>query len=339
MSETATRESVDRLLDDALRELSAAGGAPEVEAVRVRYLGRRGLLTAVLRQLGALAPEERGAVGQAANEARRRIEEALASASSAAPPEAERRLDPTLPARIPAAGSAHLLRIVEEEIAEIFHGMGFSVALGPDVEDEYHNFEALNIPRGHPARDAHDTFYLGGEIVLRTHTSPVQIRVMESGPPPVRLIFPGRVYRNEAVDASHAAEFHQIEVLYVDRGVTMADLKGCLGHFARRAFGPSVRTRFRPSFFPFTEPSAEMDISCLLCGGSGCRVCKGSGWIELLGCGMVNPAVFERVGYDPREWTGYAAGMGVDRIAMMKYGVPDVRLFLENDVRVLRQFR
>jgi len=339
MSETATRESVGRLLEEALRELSAARSPAEVEAVRVRYLGRKGTLTGVLRQLGALPPDERAAIGQASNEARRRLEEALAAAEPSAASAKGPALDPTLPGRSPLAGAPHLLRIVEDEITEIFHGMGFSVALGPDVEDEYHNFEALNIPRGHPAREAHDTFFLGDEVVLRTHTSPVQIRVMKSGPPPVRCIFPGRVYRNEAIDASHAAEFHQVEVLYVDRGVTMADLKGCLGRFARELLGSGVRVRFRPSFFPFTEPSAEMDISCFLCGGSGCRVCKRSGWIELLGCGMVHPAVFENVGYDPKEWTGYAAGVGIDRLAMLKYGVPDIRLFLENDLRILRQFR
>jgi phenylalanyl-tRNA synthetase alpha chain len=340
MSEALSLAGVEALLREGLAEIDRARDAAELDALRVRYVGRRGLLTGVLRGLGGLDPARRAEVGQAGNAARARLEEALAAAAlrwKSAGPVAP-GLDLTLPGRIPAAGTPHLLREVEEEICGIFRGMGFTVALGPDVEDEYHNFEALNMPADHPARESHDTFFLADGVVLRTHTSPVQVRVMKAGPPPVRHVFPGRVYRNEAADATHAAAFHQVEVLYVDRHVTMADLKGCLGRFAREMFGEDVRVRLRPSYFPFTEPSAELDISCFLCGGRGCRACKRTGWLELLGCGMVHPAVFENVGYDPGEWTGYAAGMGVDRIVMMKYGIPDIRLLMENDLRVLHQF-
>jgi phenylalanyl-tRNA synthetase alpha chain len=282
-------------------------------------------------------------VGAAANEAKRELE-ALVESRLNETREAERqqkrsrrRHDLTLPGRRPVQGSLHPLTIVNDEIISIFVGLGFSVAEGPEVEDDYHNFEALNFPRDHPARDMQDTFYLGEDALLRTHTSPVQIRTMQTQRPPVRIICPGRVYRRDA-DITHSPMFHQVEGLAVDRNVSMGDLKGTLELFARAMFGPRSKIRFRPSFFPFTEPSAEVDVLCFLCGGEGCRVCRQSGWLEILGSGMVHPQVLRNVGYDPEEVTGWAFGMGVERIAMLKYGVDDIRLFFENDLRLLRQF-
>jgi len=335
---------VDAILGQARGATAAARSAAELEQVRVRFLGRQGELTQLLRSLGALPPAERPLVGAAANEAKRELE-ALLDARLEAARDAERaserrgqRLDLTLPGRRPARGTLHPLTRVHDEIVTIFAGLGFSVAEGPDVETDYYNFEALNIPADHPARDMQDTFYLPGGLLLRTHTSPVQVRTMLAQTPPVRIVVPGRVHRRDVPVASHLPVFHQVEGLAVDRHVTMADLKGTLELFAREMFGPRSRIRFRPSFFPFTEPSAEVDVVCFLCGGEGCRVCKQSGWLEILGSGMVHPQVLRNVGYDPEEVTGWAFGMGIERIAMLKYGIDDIRLFYENDLRFLRQF-
>lgn len=315
----------------------------ELEQIRVRYLGRQGALTSLLRSLGTLPAAERPLVGAAANDAKRELEGALEQRLAATLEEERRRrregarVDLTLPGRRPPLGSVHPLTRVHDEIVEIFVGLGFSVAEGPEIESDYFNFEALNLPRDHPARDMQDTFYLTEDRLLRTHTSPVQIRTMQAQKPPVRIICPGKVYRRDA-DITHSPQFTQFEGLAVDRNISMADLKGTLELFAREMFGPRSKIRFRPSFFPFTEPSAEVDVLCFLCGGDGCRVCKQSGWLEILGSGMVHPQVLRNVGYDPEEVTGWAFGMGVERIAMLKYGVDDIRLFFENDLRFLRQF-
>ncbi|HSF05952.1 MAG TPA: phenylalanine--tRNA ligase subunit alpha [Methylomirabilota bacterium] len=334
---------VDPIAEEARAAIARAESSADLEQLRVRYLGRQGRLTLLLRSLGALPARERPLVGAAANEAKRELE-ALLELRLGETREAERRqerarqrLDLTLPGRRPPVGSRHPLTQIQDEIIGIFAGLGFSVAEGPEVEDDYHNFEALNIPRDHPARDMQDTFYLSEDTLLRTHTSPVQIRTMQTQPPPVRVICPGRVYRRDA-DITHSPMFHQVEGLAVDRNISMADLKGTLELFAREMFGPRSKIRFRPSFFPFTEPSAEVDVVCFLCGGAGCRVCKQSGWLEILGSGMVHPQVLRNVGYDPEEVTGWAFGMGIERIAMLKYGVDDIRLFFEDDVRLLRQF-
>ncbi len=337
---------VDAIADEARAAIARATSSAELEELRVRFLGRQGRLTTLLRSLGSLPPAERPAVGAAANAAKRELELLLEVRLSEAreverrQERARHRLDLTLPGRRPPPGALHPLTRVQDEIVAIFVGLGFSVAEGPEVESEYYNFEALNMPRDHPARDMQDTFYLaegGGELLLRTHTSPVQIRVMQAQPPPVRIVCPGRVYRRDA-DLTHSPMFHQVEGLAVDRDVSMGDLKGTLELFAREMFGPRSRIRFRPSFFPFTEPSAEVDVLCFLCGGEGCRVCTQSGWLEILGSGMVHPQVLKNVGYDPEEVTGWAFGMGVERIAMLKYGIDDIRLLFENDLRFLRQF-
>ncbi|HEV8643186.1 MAG TPA: phenylalanine--tRNA ligase subunit alpha [Methylomirabilota bacterium] len=333
---------VDAIAEEARAAIARAGSSAELEQLRVRYLGRQGALTLLLRSLGTLPEKERPLVGAAANELKRELE-ALLELKLTQRREAERRqerarqrLDLTLPGRRPPLGSYHPLTRVQDEIIAIFVGLGFSVAEGPEIESDYFNFEALNIPKDHPARDMQDTFYLSEDTLLRTHTSPVQIRTMQSQRPPVRIICPGRVYRRDA-DITHSPMFHQVEGLAVDRQVSMGDLKGTLELFAREMFGARSRIRFRPSFFPFTEPSAEVDVLCFLCGGSGCRVCK-DGWLEILGSGMVHPQVLRNVGYDPEEVTGWAFGMGIERIAMLKYGVDDIRLFFENDLRFLRQF-
>ena len=337
---------VDAIASEARGAIEAATSSADLEALRVRFLGRQGELTQLLRSLGTLPAEERPLVGAAANEAKRDLEALLESRLSAAA-ELERRkqreqsrLDLTLPGRRPGLGGIHPLSRVRDEIVSIFVGLGFSVAEGPEIETDYYNFEALNIPKDHPARDMQDTFYLAESALLRTHTSPVQIRTLQAakGRTPLKIVVPGRVYRRDVPDASHSPVFHQVEGLAVDRHITMADLKGTLELFAREMFGPRSRIRFRPSFFPFTEPSAEVDVLCFLCGGSGCRVCKQSGWLEILGSGMVHPQVLRNGGYDPEEVTGWAFGMGVERIAMLKYGVDDIRLFFENDLRFLRQF-
>jgi phenylalanyl-tRNA synthetase alpha chain len=334
---------VEAVAGEARAAIGGAASSSELESLRVKYLGRSGALTQILKSLGTLPAEERPLVGAAANEAKRELE-SLLDARLAAALEAERRRqrerarpDLTLPGRRPARGSLHPLTRVRDEIVRVFMGLGFSVAEGPQIETDFYNFEALNIPRDHPARDMQDTFYLSHDTLLRTHTSPVQIRTMRAQAPPVRIIVPGVVYRRDA-DITHSPMFHQVEGLAVDVNVTMADLKGTLELFARELFGARSKIRFRPSFFPFTEPSAEVDVVCFLCGGDGCRVCKQSGWLEILGSGMVHPNVLRNVGYDPEAVTGWAFGMGIERIAMLKYGVDDIRLFFENDLRFLEQF-
>ena len=334
---------VDAILSEARDAVAAARTAAELADLRVRFLGRQGALTQLLRSLGALPAAERPGVGAAANEGKRELE-SLIDARLAGAHQAERRVrrererpDLTLPGRRPPRGALHPLTLVEDEIVRIFMGLGFSVVEGPEIETDYHNFEALNIPRDHPARDMQDTFYISEDILLRTHTSPVQIRTMKTQPPPVRVIVPGRVYRRDVPDMSHSPVFHQVEGLAVDRDISMGDLKGTLELFAREMFGARSRMRFRPSFFPFTEPSAEFDVLCFLCGGAGCRTCQ-DGWLEIGGSGMVHPQVLKNVGYDPEAVTGWAFGMGIERIAMLKYGIDDIRLFFENDVRFLRQF-
>jgi phenylalanyl-tRNA synthetase alpha chain len=334
---------VDAIAREAREAALASTTSAELEQVRVRFLGRQGSLTQLLRSLGSLSPAERPRVGAAANEAKKELEHLL-EVRLAETVEAERRAararerpDLTLPGRRPPRGAVHPLAQVDAQIVEIFAGLGFSVAEGPEIETDYYNFEALNFPPDHPARDMQDTFFLPGDRLLRTHTSPVQIRTMQMQRPPVRVICPGRVYRRDA-DITHSPVFHQVEGLAVDRQTSMADLKATLELFAREMFGPASRIRFRPSFFPFTEPSAEVDVICFLCGGEGCRVCKSSGWLEILGSGMVHPNVLKNVGYDPEEFTGWAFGMGIERIAMLKYGIDDIRLFFENDVRFLSQF-
>jgi len=334
----------------ALAEVAACESAEAVEAVRVRYLGRKGSLSALLRGLGALAAEERPRMGALVNQAKVTIEAALGSAESRLAAAAlEQRLsgeryDVTLPARARPRGHGHPLRLVEERIVDVFVAMGFEVAEGPEIEDDFHNFGALNFEPDHPARDAQDTLFLdvGPDTLLRTHTSPVQIRVMRAKAPPLRVVAPGTVYRRDELDPTHSPMFQQIEGFMVDDRVTFADLKGVLDHATKQLFGPSSRTRFRPSFFPFTEPSAEVDVSCFRCPAAGpepdCRVCKGRGWLEIGGSGMIHPNVLRATGHDPEAWRGFAFGMGIDRIAQRLLGVEDLRLFYENDLRVLAQF-
>lgn len=337
-------ESISRIVNLAREELLAAANLAELDAVRVKYLGKKGELTAILKGMGKLTPEERKEVGQAANEARAVIETAL-NQKLAELKEAEmnarleeEELDVTMPGSHSPIGKRHPLNIVADEIKEIFLGMGFDVVEGPEVEKDYYNFEALNIPKDHPARDTQDTFYVSDDVVLRTQTSPVQIRTMESRKPPIRIIAPGKVYRSDAVDATHSPLFHQIEGMVIDKGITMSDLKGTLDTFAKRLYGEDTVTRFRPHHFPFTEPSAEMDIMCFACHGEGCRLCKGEGWIELLGCGMIHPKVLKNGGIDPEVYSGWALGMGLERVTMKKYTIDDLRLLFENDLRFLDQF-
>ncbi|MBI3896643.1 MAG: phenylalanine--tRNA ligase subunit alpha [Acidobacteria bacterium] len=315
----------------------------DTEAVRVLWLGRKqGIVRFITDNWLAPAPPElKREIGQGLNALRASVEEKIASLIN--PPtvvnEPEQGIDITLPGTRRTVGVRHILRQAMDEITEIFFALGYSVEEGPDIESVYYNFEALNIPEDHPARDDQDTFYIDARTVLRTHTSPVQIRTMEKLQPPLRIIVPGRAYRRDTPDATHSPMFHQVEGLAVDTHITFADLKGTLDYFLKAFFGPEVRTRFRPSFFPFTEPSAEVDISCLFCGAQGCRICKQSGWIELMGCGMVDPALYSYVHYDASVYSGFAFGMGVERLAMLKYGVQDIQLFFQGDVRFLRQFR
>jgi phenylalanyl-tRNA synthetase alpha chain len=344
VSRESWRESLERIERDSSAALArAARDLQAIDAVRVRYLGRKGELTALMKELGALGQDERPAAGKSLNELKgrlqTRIDEALAGARGALR-EAElagRPADVTLPPRTPWRGSLHPVTAARRELEHIFREMGFSVESGPEVEDDFHNFQALNMPPEHPARDAQDTFYVEGGLLLRTHTSPVQIRTMRSRTPPIKMICPGRVYRRD-MDATHLPMFHQLEALVVGERVTMADLKGTLGAVWHRYYGPQVRMRLRPGYFPFVEPGCEYDISCTVCSGDGCRTCKGSGWIELGGAGMVHPAVFEAVDLDPGRYSGFAFGLGLDRIAMMRHGIRDLRLLVENDVRFLRQF-
>ncbi len=334
-------EAVKQLEAAALAEIRQARTPEELELLRVKYLGRKGDLTLILRGLKDLDPDLRRVVGQESNRAKVALEEALAQALAALKAAGRRAaaaaIDVTLPGRRPPLGRLHPITRAMQEICDIFLHLGFEAVEGPEVELDWYNFEALNLPPDHPARDMQDTFYFSDQVLLRTHTSPMQIRTMEQRVPPVRIIAPGRVFRRDS-DLTHTPMFHQVEGLLVDKGVTFADLKGTLTTFVHQMFGPEVGVRFRPSYFPFTEPSAEVDIECVICRGEGCRVCKTTGWLEILGSGMVHPAVFEAVGYDPEEYTGFAFGLGVERVAMLKYGIDDLRLFFENDLRFLRQF-
>lgn len=336
-------EELEGLRQAAEKELAEARTEDDLNTVKTKYLGRKGELTSILRRIGSLNPEGRQQVGKRANEIKEILTEKIENALIRIRREARvaqlqrEKIDCTLPGRRIPFGHKHPIATVRDEICEIFGRLGFSVVEGPEVETDYYNFTALNIPPDHPARDMQDTFYIEGEILLRTHTSPVQIRAMEKMRPPLRILSPGRVYRPDS-DVSHTPMFHQVEGLMVDRGVSFADLKGVLTYFVHEIFGPQTSLRFRPSFFPFTEPSAEVDIRCVICGGSGCRVCSQTGWLEILGSGMVDPAVFENVGYDSEEFTGFAFGLGIERIAMLKYGIGDIRLFFENDQRFLAQF-
>lgn len=338
-------EKLKNLLLDASQALSSATDLDQLNEIRVRYLGKKGILTGVLRGMGALSAEERPRIGQLANEVREKLEDVLTSRTSEIKNRVKRarlekeKIDVTLPGTAFMTGRRHPLAVIQEEIEDIFLWMGYAIEEGPEIELDYYNFEALNFPAEHPARDMQDSFFTAPGVLLRTHTSPVQVRTMERTSPalPVRIIAPGRVYRRDD-DATHSPMFNQVEGLAIDRRVTFGDLKGTLRVFAEKMFGPETRTRFRPSFFPFTEPSAEVDISCTTCGGNGCRVCSHTGWLEILGCGMIHPRVLEAGGYNPEEVTGFAFGMGVERIAMLKYSLDDMRLFFDNDLRFLAQF-
>lgn len=338
------KAALENIKKAALENLKACKDLAELDSVRVRFLGKKGELTAILKQMGSLSAEERPVIGQLANEVRtyidteiKEFDQKLRAQLQKAQLEAE-TIDVTIPGKRPELGKKHPLTLVLDEVKEIFLGMGFSVAEGPEVELDYYNFEALNIPKNHPARDTQDTFYINENIVLRTQTSPVQIRTMENQRPPIRVISPGRVYRSDAVDATHSPLFHQIEGLVVDKGITMADLKGTLEAVAKRLYGNDVSVRFRPHHFPFTEPSAEMDVTCFACHGKGCRLCKGEGYIELLGAGMVHPKVLANCDIDPEVYSGFAFGMGLERMVMRRFNIDDLRLFYENDLRFLNQF-
>lgn len=337
------KDRLEALLTDAVAELAGITDEDALQELRVKYLGKKGELTAVMKGIGALPPEERPLIGQVVNSVRDRLEGLLDSAlarireTRKAARLQEERLDVTMPGRRPRMGTKHPVTLILEEISEIFAGLGFQVAEGPEIELDYYNFEALNFPKDHPARDMQDTFFIDEKRLLRTHTSPVQIRTMLKHAPPVRIIAPGTVYRCDS-DATHSPMFHQVEGLMVDKGITFADLKGILTIFINQLFGRGTGVRLRPSFFPFTEPSAEVDIACVICKGKGCRVCKNSGWLEILGAGMVDPEVFRHVHYDSESISGFAFGMGIERIAMLKFGISDMRLLFENDIRFLSQF-
>ncbi len=337
------KDRLEGMLQEARAAVAQAESEAALQEVRVSILGKKGALTAIMKGMGSLSAEERPLIGALANRVKDDLE-ALFQGRQRQLQEAdlarrlvEERVDVTLPGRRSFPGSKHPITLVTEELVEIFSSLGFGVAEGPEVEQDFYNFEALNIPKDHPARDMQDTFYISDETVLRTHTSPVQIRTMLRQAPPVRIIAPGTVYRRDS-DLTHSPMFHQIEGFLVDHHVTFGDLKGILTAFVSQFFGKGVGVRFRPSFFPFTEPSAEVDVQCVICGGSGCRVCKNSGWLEILGSGMIDPEVFKSVHYDPAVYSGFAFGMGLERMAMLKYGVNDLRLFFENDLRFLRQF-
>jgi len=336
-------DELHSLRDEALEAIAAADSARSLEDARARYLGRKGRLRALLARLPQLSADEKPAAGKLANQVKQAVTAAFEKRRTAlldtAPAQARPAVDVTVPGTPRRLGTTHPITQVYDELVEVFARLGFETAYGPEIEDEYHNFEALNIPPDHPSRDGFDTFYLErGAVLLRSHTSPVQIRVMETRQPPIRIVAPGKVFRPDTVDASHYPMFHQLEGLYVDEGVSFADLKACLTMAMQELLGGETRTRFRPSFFPFTEPSAEVDVSCPFCTGAGCKVCGQSGWIETLGAGMVDPEVFLHVGYDSEKYTGFAFGMGIDRITMLKLGIDDIRLFYENDLRFLQQF-
>ncbi|TCS83519.1 phenylalanine--tRNA ligase subunit alpha [Tepidibacillus fermentans] len=341
------QEKLKQIRVDALAEIDRVADLQSLQSVRIKYLGKKGPITEVLRGMGSLSPEGRPLIGKLVNEIREEIEQVLRQKEEfLQEKEMEQRLkeetiDVTLPGKPSIQGNRHPLTRIIEEIENIFSGMGFEVAEGPEVESDYYNFEALNLPKDHPARDMQDTFYITDDILMRTHTSPVQVRTMleKKGEVPVKIICPGKVYRRDDDDATHSHQFTQIEGLVVDENISMGDLKGVLLSFAKRMFGEHSKIRLRPSFFPFTEPSAEVDVSCMICHGEGCRVCKETGWIEILGAGMVHPKVLENAGYDPNKYTGFAFGMGVERIAMLKYGIDDIRQFYTNDLRLLNQFK
>lgn len=338
------KEALERIELSAKEELQKISDSKELETLRIKFLGKKGELTAILKGMAGLSAEERPVIGQLANRVRTDIEDALTAKAAELKALAselrlkEERLDVTLPGKAPNLGKLHPMDAVLREIEDIFIGMGFDIASGPEVEYDYYNFEALNLPPDHPARDTQDTFYISDNILLRTQTSPVQIRVMEKKKPPIRIVAPGRVYRSDAVDATHSPIFHQIEGLVVDKGITMGNLVGTLDMLMKRLYGEECRIRLRPHHFPFTEPSAEVDMLCFNCGGKGCSMCKGEGYVELLGAGMVHPKVLENCGIDPEVYSGFAFGLGLERLVMRKYGITDLRLLYENDLRFLGQF-
>ena len=336
------RSQLEQIKENALKELHDCLEGKGLDALRVKYLGKKGELTTILKQMGKLSAEERPVIGQMANEVRQTLEDAVARRQEELKAKeldrrlASEKLDITMPGKTRAEGGLHPLSIVQEDLIDIFRSMGFDVVDGPEIETDYYCFEALNVPKDHPARDMQDTFYLGENLLLRTQTSAAQIRTMEGRKPPIRIVCPGRVYRADDLDATHSPIFHQMEGLVVDKGITMCDLKGCLEQFVHEIYGPETKVRFRPSFFPFTEPSVEVDVSCSACGGKGCRVCKGAGWIEILG--MVHPRVLKGCGIDPDVYTGFAFGIGLDRLTTTRYKISDIRLLFENDQRFLEQF-
>ena len=338
------KERLDAIKENALSQIKATDSLDKLNDIRVAFLGKKGELTEVLKGMKEVAPEDRPKVGQIVNETRQAIEEVLEAAKkelAAKKRELQMKaevIDVTLPAKKAELGHKHPNMLAREEIEKIFIGMGYEVVEGPEVEYDYYNFEALNIPANHPAKDEQDTFYINDKVVLRTQTSPVQARIMEKGNLPIRILSPGRVFRADEVDATHSPSFHQVEGLVIDKGITMADLKGTLAQWAKEFFGENTKVKFRPHHFPFTEPSAECDITCFKCGGKGCRVCKGSGWIEILGCGMVHPKVLRDCGIDPEVYSGFAFGIGLERVTLLKYEIDDMRLLYENDMRFLDQF-
>ncbi len=338
------KDQLEKIKQEALKQIEASDALEKLNDIKVAYLGKKGELTSVLKSMKDVAPEDRPKVGQMVNDARAVIEGKLEDAIYALQKKAREEqlkkevIDVTLPGRRNKVGHTHPNTIALEEVERIFVGMGYEVIEGPEVEYDSYNFEKLNIPKNHPARDEQDTFYISDNIVLRSQTSPVQVRTMEKGKLPIRMLAPGRVFRSDEVDATHSPSFHQIEGLVIDKNITFADLKGTLAEFARELFGLETKVKFRPHHFPFTEPSAEMDVTCFKCGGKGCRFCKGSGWIEILGCGMVHPNVLTMSGIDPNEYSGFAFGVGLERIALLKYEIDDMRLLYENDIRFLKQF-
>ena len=339
------RNQIESIKQEFLAKIAEVSNMEEIEKLRVEFLGKKGAFTQVLRSMGALTPEERPLMGKLVNDAKEELESRIESLKDELKnKERERKLssevvDITLPGKRPVIGGNHPLSLTLNEIEKIFLEMGFTIEEGPEVELDYYNFETLNIPKDHPARGEQDTFYINDNVVLRTQTSPVQIRTMEQQKPPIKMISPGKVYRSDDLDATHSPIFYQIEGLVIDKGITFADLKGTLEQFVKKLYGEGMKTKFRPHHFPFTEPSAEMDATCFVCGGEGCRVCKGEGWIELVGCGMVHPDVLRNGGIDPEEYSGFAFGFGLDRLVMLKYGIDDIRLLYESDMRFLKQFR
>ena len=338
------KQALEQIKTVAIETLEKCDNLKALDELKVKYLGKKGELTAILNQMGKISAEQRPVIGQLANEVRATIEEEVKTRIAAlkekelAKQLAAEKIDVTMPGKKFEVGKKHPLTLVMDEIKEIFLGMGFDVVTGPEVELDYYNFEALNIPKNHPARDTQDTFYINENVVMRTQTSPVQVRTMEKRKPPIRIISPGRVYRSDALDATHSPVFHQIEGLVVDKGITMSDLKGTLEMFVKSLYGEDSVVRFRPHHFPFTEPSAEMDVRCFNCHGDGCRICKGEGWIEILGAGMVHPKVLQNCGIDPEEYSGFAFGMGLERVVMRRFAIDDIRMFFENDLRFLDQF-